>query len=74
MLTKETATQFAREWEASWNAHDIDRIISHYTDDIVLVSPIASKLLGAPEVRGFEAVRSYFMTGLAAIPISNSRF
>lgn len=66
MITKETAAQFAREWEASWNSHDIDRIISHYAKDIVLVSPIAGKLLGRPEVKGIESVRSYFTKGLQA--------
>ena len=68
MITKETAVQFAREWEASWNSHDIERIISHYADGIVLVSPIAGKLLGTPEVKGIEAVKSYFMKGLQAYP------
>lgn len=64
--------QFAREWEASWNSHEIQRIISHYADDIVLVSPIAHRLLGRPEVKGIEAVKSYFMKGLQAY--SNLKF
>ena len=68
MLTKETAIQFARDWEASWNSHDIDRIMSHYANSIVLVSPIAEKLLGSPEVNGIEAVKSYFIKGLQAYP------
>lgn len=68
MLTKETAIQFAHDWEASWNSHDIDRIVSHYADNIVLVSPIAEKLLGSPEVNGIGKVKSYFIKGLQAYP------
>jgi len=68
MIGKEIAREFADEWEKSWNSHDINRIMSHYADDIVLVSPIAGRLLGHPEVKGIESVRSYFMKGLQAYP------
>lgn len=68
MISKETAKQFSDEWEKSWNSHDINRIISHYADDVVLNSPIACKLLGNPEVKGIEAVKIYFMKGLQAYP------
>ena len=30
MLTKDEAYQFAEHWVAAWNAHDLDRIMSHY--------------------------------------------
>ncbi len=62
------AQQFAREWEQAWNSHDIDNIMQHYADDIVLVSPIAAKLLGQAEVKGKDAVRRYFIKGLEAYP------
>ena len=68
LITKETATQFAQEWEASWNSHDIGRIISHYAEDIVLISPIAYALLGEAEVHGIESVKRYFLRGLQAYP------
>jgi ketosteroid isomerase-like protein len=32
---------FAEDWIAAWNAHDLDRVLSHYADDIVFLSPIA---------------------------------
>ncbi|HHH45261.1 MAG TPA: nuclear transport factor 2 family protein [Gammaproteobacteria bacterium] len=68
MLTRETARQFSDEWEKSWNSRDIDRIIRHYADDVVLVSAIAGRILGSPEVRGIESVKRYFMKGLQAYP------
>jgi hypothetical protein len=33
MITKDPAKQFAQEWIDAWNAHDLDRVLSHYTDD-----------------------------------------
>lgn len=60
--------QFAEEWEKSWNSHDINKIMDHYANDVIVISPIAEKLLGNPEVKGFEAVKSYFVKGLQAYP------
>ncbi len=68
MMEMTMAKQFAQSWEQAWNAHDIDRIMPHYADTIVLVSPIAAKLLGQAEVKGAEAVRRYFIKGLDAYP------
>jgi len=68
MMEITTAKQFAQSWEQAWNAHDIDRIMPHYADDIVLISPIAAKLLGQAEVKGAKAVRRYFLKGLDAYP------
>ncbi len=29
---------FAIEWEAAWNAHDLNRILAHYAEDVVFRS------------------------------------
>lgn len=68
MITKELANKFADNWEQSWNYHDINKIMSHYANDVVLTSPIAGKLLGNPEVKGAAAVKGYFLKGLQAYP------
>jgi ketosteroid isomerase-like protein len=70
MLTKEEAHQFAREWVAAWNGHDLDRIMSHYEEDVELVSPVAAQLLGRSDgrVTGKADLRAYFQRGLAAYP------
>ncbi|MCA0405617.1 MAG: nuclear transport factor 2 family protein [Proteobacteria bacterium] len=61
---------FGQEWVAAWNAHDLERILSHYAEDIVLISPLAEKRLGVPggRVEGKSALRVYFARGLAALP------
>lgn len=31
-ITQAFAQQFSREWIDAWNAHDLDRVLSHYAD------------------------------------------
>ena len=68
------ARQFAQEWVDGWNSHDLDRILVHYDDDVVLISPVALKLLDNKDgmVHGKTALRDYFLRGLQAFP--NLRF
>jgi ketosteroid isomerase-like protein len=70
MLTQAQAHTFAEHWVQTWNAHDLDAIMSHYTENIVLISPVAAKLLNDPSgtVTGKEALRSYFKKGLEVYP------
>jgi ketosteroid isomerase-like protein len=70
MPTGEWVRGFAQEWVRSWNAHDLEAILEHYSDGVVLTSPIAARLLGDPSgnVRGKAALRSYFSKGLEAYP------
>ena len=60
--------EFAAEWVAAWNAHDLDRVLAHYAVDAVVTSPIAAERV--PEtggtVRGREALRAYWEPALRA--------
>jgi acyl-CoA thioesterase FadM len=69
-LDERRAHALAHEWVAAWNAHDLERILEHYDDDVVLTSPVAAERLGDPTgtVRGKKALRRYFEIGLAAYP------
>jgi ketosteroid isomerase-like protein len=62
------ALSFAEEWVAAWNSHDLDRITTHYTDDVVFSSPHIVRRLGKPsgEVRGIDELRTYWGSGLEA--------
>ena len=66
MMTASKAQEFAQEWIAAWNAHDLDSILSHYSADIVLTSPVAARILNdsSGTVRGKDALRAYFTRGL----------
>ncbi len=70
MLTQEQAHELAAHWIQAWNAHDLDEIMSHYEEDVVLVSPIAAKILNDPSgtVSGKAALRDYFKKGLEVYP------
>ena len=61
---------FAERWCADWNAHDLDRILSHFADDVVFTSPIAAGLLPETGGRlvGKAALRAYWEVGLSRIP------
>jgi hypothetical protein len=59
-----------QDWIESWNSHDLNRIMEHYSDDVELISPVAARILNDPDgvVHGKEALRSYFAKGLAFYP------
>jgi hypothetical protein len=70
MITESEVKGFARQWVAAWNSHDLDAIMSHYGVDVVLISPVAAKILDRPSgtVEGDAALRNYFKRGLELYP------
>jgi ketosteroid isomerase-like protein len=62
------AESFAVEWIGAWNSHDLERILSHYADEIVFRSPLAQKMVGNGRVIGKAALRSYWGQALANSP------
>jgi len=69
-MTPEDAERLAREWIEAWNAHDLERILSHYADDVEFTSPFVAAIMGDPAglVRGKAALREYFARGLPRYP------
>jgi ketosteroid isomerase-like protein len=69
-MDDDVAQEFAREWYAAWNAHDLEGILSHYADDVEMASPLVSVLTGAADGRivGKDALRAYFAAGLEKYP------
>lgn len=70
MLTRDFAEEFAREWIDSWNCHDLERILAHYSDDFVMSSPriavVARESTGV--LRGKKAVGRYWKKALELTP------
>ena len=63
------AQAFARQWVTDWNAHDVDALLAHFTDDVVFTSPVAIRVLGGDGIiRGKEALRKYWSEGIRLIP------
>lgn len=63
-----------REWIAAWNAHDLERVLALYSDDIEMTSD-KIPLLGfdaSGTLRGKENVRAYWSKALSRV--ANLRF
>ncbi|WP_225907888.1 nuclear transport factor 2 family protein [Hyphomonas sediminis] len=69
-LSRPFAEGFARDWLAAWNDRDIERILAHYSEDIIFHSPRIAKVLGneAASVFGKQALRDYWTKALGAAP------
>jgi predicted ester cyclase len=68
-LQSSFAREFAQDWVDAWNSHDLERILTHYDDEVLLTSPVALKLLnGDGTVREKAALREYFLRGVQAFP------
>jgi hypothetical protein len=48
MIDPTWAQQFAEEWIAAWNSHDLERILAHYTDDFEIPSPLIVERMNEP--------------------------
>ena len=70
MTDESNPKEFAADWVAAWNSHDLDAILSHYSPDVVLTSPVAARILNdaSGTVRGKAGLRNYFKLGLEAYP------
>ena len=70
MIDKKFAEHFARDWIDSWNSHDLDRILSHYSDQFEMSSPIIIQIVGerSGTLKGKDAVGAYWAKALQLIP------
>jgi ketosteroid isomerase-like protein len=70
MITREFADHFAKEWIDSWNTHDLERILSHYTNDFEMSSPYIAQIAGEPSgvLKGRAAVAAYWAKALERTP------
>jgi hypothetical protein len=64
------AKEFARDWVAAWNSHDLDAILFHYAQNVTLTSPVVTKVMGdaSGAVNGKQALGKYFDQALALFP------
>ncbi len=68
-MTPTEAHELAQGWIDAWNSHDIERILSHYSDDVEMTSPyVGSQFSADRTVRGKDAARAYWSNGLARVP------
>ena len=70
VLTKDEGRAMAEQWIASWNSRDLDRILSHYTDDLEFSSIYILEFAGEPTgiLKGKERVSEYWSNALERAP------
>lgn len=68
-LTVDTI-EFSRTWEAAWNRRDVEAVLEHFAEDAMFTSPVVQQLGFAEDgiVRGKDALRRYWLTGLDKNP------
>jgi hypothetical protein len=64
------AQEFATEWITSWNSHNLEDILSHYSDDIEITTPMIKLAAGieSGSLKGKEQVADYWRKALQRIP------
>ncbi|WP_185286078.1 nuclear transport factor 2 family protein [Chryseobacterium indologenes] len=62
--------KFAQMWVDTWNSHDLDDILSHYSEEIEITTPMIAMATGGKEssLHGKEAVREYWRKALEKFP------
>lgn len=70
LVNDEQLQRFASGWIASWNTHDLERILSHYAEDVEFMSPLLEQLPGEASGRltGKAALRNHVIRRLQAAP------
>ncbi|TPG45467.1 nuclear transport factor 2 family protein [Flavobacterium pectinovorum] len=64
------AKKFAEKWIESWNSHNLDDIMRHYSEDIEITTPMIKLAAGieSGSLQGKEQVRAYWEKALTKIP------
>ncbi|WP_343558525.1 nuclear transport factor 2 family protein [Sphingobacterium sp.] len=62
--------KFALDWIESWNSHNLENILNHYTDDIEIITPMIKMALGSGNgnLKGKTAVSEYWKKALDKLP------
>ena len=62
----ETAVQRSKAWCDAWNARDLDAVMDHYAEDVMVCSTLVVQRLGYADglLRGKSALRDYFAVGM----------
>jgi hypothetical protein len=70
MIDQSFSEDFAREWIDSWNSHDLSRILSHYSEDFEMSSPLIIQIAGEPSgmLKCKASVGAYWKKALQLIP------
>ncbi len=66
-MTSEQARAFADDWAAAWNELAVERVLSHFDENVTFTSPTALLVVGVATVVGKQALREYWNTAVARV-------
>lgn len=64
------AKKFANKWIEAWNSHDLNTILSHYTEDFEITTPMIKVALNIETgtLKGKESIRKYWEAAFKKVP------
>jgi ketosteroid isomerase-like protein len=64
------AKEFAHKWITSWNSHDLENILTHYSEDIEITTPMIRLAVGieSGSLKGKDQVADYWRKALQRLP------
>ena len=70
MINKAKAETFAEEWIDAWNDRDLERVLSHYADNVEFSSPFVTAIAGEPSgvLSGKDHLSNYWEKALSLVP------
>ena len=70
MISREFAERFSKHWIDSWNSHDLEAVLSHYSDDFEMSSPYIIGIAGesSGNFKGKAEVGAYWSAALKTMP------
>jgi hypothetical protein len=76
MIERDTALRHAQDWVDAWNAHDPERVVADFADDVVVTSPMIEQIRpgSGGVLRDKASVLSYYRDGLAASYIGSAPY
>jgi SnoaL-like domain len=69
-MTEDEARRISTSWVAAWNRGDLEAIVAHYAESIVLTSPLVARRFARADgtLRGLAELREYVAVGLHGAP------
>lgn len=61
---------FAQQWLASWNKHDLEGVLAHFSEDVQVTSPMIKLATQSADstLDGKQALREYWRKALTKFP------
>lgn len=69
-MKKKFTHDFTLNWLEAWNSHDLDKIMTHYTDNFEMSSPVIKQIMNieSGRLKGKKEVRAYWEKALSMNP------